>query len=120
MRMIFQSGEGLAKRVPCRSDTLEELVSFQVIQNGVAGSTGHRMRLIGKAMHESGGAFLKGFRDGRSDPDRAQKRLAAGDSLPGENNVPFHPPLAPPKPPSPPPPARPPPPAPPHDSARPP
>src|SRR5260370_14414996 len=93
MRMIFQSGEGLAKRVPCRSDTLEELVSFQVIQNGVAGSAGHRMRLIGKAMHESGGAFLKGFRDVRSDQDRAQRRVAAGDSLPGENNVRFHAPV---------------------------
>ena len=87
MRMILESGEGLAKRFPCGSDALEKLVSFQVIKDGVAGSGSHRMRLIGEAVHESGGALFEGFSDMRSDQNRPQRRVAAGDSFAGENNV---------------------------------
>jgi hypothetical protein len=45
------------------------------------------MRLIGEAVHESGGAFFESVDDAGRDEDCPERGVTAGDSLPGENDV---------------------------------
>ena len=85
--MGFESGEGFAERVASSRDAIEEFMGFEVIEDGVAGCGGDGMRLVGEAVHEGGGAFFEGVNDSRRDEDRAERGVATGDSLPGENDV---------------------------------
>ncbi len=51
------------------------------------------MRLIGKAVHEGGGALFEGLDDARGDEDGAEGRVTAGNSLPSEDDVRFETPV---------------------------
>ena len=87
--MRFEGGKRFAKSFAGGGDAIEEFVGFEEIKDGVAGSGGDGMRLIGEAVHEGGGAFFEGVDDAGSDEDRAERGVAAGDSLPSEDDIGF-------------------------------
>ncbi len=89
----FDGGESLAQGFTDRRDAIEELVSFEVVEDGVAGSGGNGMRLIRETMHESSGAFLVGFDDVRRNENRAEGSITAGNSLSGQDDVRFESPM---------------------------
>ena len=45
------------------------------------------MRLVGEAVVESAGAAFERFHDARGNQYRAERRVAAGDSLPHQDDV---------------------------------
>jgi len=85
--MRFQRGESFAECFACGRYAIEKFVGFEEIEDGISGCGGNGMRLIGEAVHESGGAFFEGIDDAGSDEDGAEGRVTAGDSLAGENDV---------------------------------
>jgi len=85
--MGFDCCERFAESFAGRSYAIKELVGFEVTEHGVASGCGDRMRLIGEAVHEGGGAFFEGVDNAGGDKDCAERRVAAGDSLPGEDDV---------------------------------
>src|SRR5258708_34403393 len=85
--MRFEGGERFAERFAGGSDAIEKFVGFEVIKDGVARCSGNRMRLIGEAVHEGGGALFEGVDDAGSDEDRAEGRVTAGDPLAREKYV---------------------------------
>ena len=61
--MRLQRGEGGAEIFSGGLDASEKIAGFEVIEDGVAGSGGHGMSLVGKAVLESARAALEGFDD---------------------------------------------------------
>lgn len=68
-------------------DTRKEIVRFEVIENGVARGGGDGMGLISETVFERAGTALEGFDDIGSNEHRAERSVAAGNSLPGEDDV---------------------------------
>jgi hypothetical protein len=87
MGMRFEDGERVAKSFTGGSDAIEEFVSFEEIENGVAGGGGDGMRLISEPVHEGGSALFESVDDAGSDEDCAERCVPAGDSLSGEDDV---------------------------------
>src|SRR5208282_581516 len=93
MTMGFQRTESGEQRLSCGSDARKQIVRFDVIKNGVAGSCRNGMSLVSESMLEGSGAILKSFDNIRRDENSSERCIAAGDSLPRQNNVRFHAPV---------------------------
>ena len=87
VRMGFEGRKKLAKCFSGGGDAIEEFVGFEEIEDGVAGGSRNGMRLIRETVHEGGRAFFESVDDAGSDEDRAEGRVTAGNSLPGEDDV---------------------------------
>ena len=89
VRMGFQARKRFAKSFAGGRDAIEKLVGFEEIEDGVSCGGGDRMRLVGEAVHEGGGAFFEGVDDAGSDEHGAEGSVTAGDSLSREDDVGF-------------------------------
>lgn len=85
--MRFEGGERCAKHLTSGRDSIEEFLGFQIIENRIASGGRDGMRLVSEAVHEGGGAFFEGLDDAGRDEDCAERRVTAGDSLSGEDDI---------------------------------
>src|SRR5579859_2354959 len=87
MAMRFKRSKGGSQGLRRPRNACEQFVRFDVIQNGVAGSGGHGMGLVSKSMLERATATFKSLDNIGCDENRAERSVAAGNSLPRENDV---------------------------------
>ncbi len=87
VRMRFQRGEFGAQSFAGGRDAVEELMRLDVIEDGVAGGRRDRMRLIRETVLEGARAAFECGRHARRNEDSAERRVAAGDSLPYQDDV---------------------------------
>src|SRR5258707_10953735 len=71
--MGLESRESFAERFAGRCDAIEEFVSFEVIEDGVACGGGNGMGLIGEAVHEGGCALFECIDDAGSGKDCSER-----------------------------------------------
>src|SRR5690348_12090619 len=73
----------------CGRDASEKIFFGDVVEDGESRGGGNGMRGIGEAVEERAGAAFDGLGDFSGDKDGAERGVAAGDSLPYENDVGF-------------------------------
>ena len=70
-----------------RLDAREKIVGFEVVEDGIACGGCNGMGLIGEAVFESAGAAREGVGNFGGNENSAKRRVTAGDTLAGENQV---------------------------------
>jgi len=69
------------------SDALEQSVVLEIVEDGIASGGRNGMGLIGEPVLKSAAAVFESLRDVRRDDDRAERSVAAGDSLSYQDDV---------------------------------
>lgn len=87
VRMRLQRSERGAESFGGGSYAREEMVRFEVIENGVARSGCDGMGLIRETVLERAGAAFEGLDDARRNENGAERSITTGNSLPGTNEV---------------------------------
>src|SRR3989454_2227832 len=93
VRMRLKRRQRGAEVFPCGTNALKKFVGFEIVKNSVTRRRRNRMCLIREAVHECAGAAFECFNHTRGNEYRAERRVAAGDSFPDENDVRFDAPV---------------------------
>src|SRR2546426_3726920 len=93
VRMRLKRRQRGAQVFPCGTHALKKFVGFEIVKNSVTRRRRNRMCLIREAVHECAGAAFECFNHTRGNEYRAERRVAAGDSFPDENDVRFDAPV---------------------------
>src|SRR5207244_6380732 len=87
VRMRLQRRKRAVQLLPGGIHAIKKFVRFQIVEHGVARSSGHWMGLIREAVHEGARAMLESFDDARGNENRAQRRVTASDSFANQNQI---------------------------------
>src|SRR6267143_5322408 len=66
--------KSVAQVLPCWSDTIEKFLRFEIIEDGVSGSSANRMSLVREAVHETTRSAFERFDNARGNEHRPQRR----------------------------------------------
>ena len=93
VRVRLQRRNRVAEFFCGRSHAIKELMRFEMVENRVARSSRHRMRLIRETVLKYAGTFGKRIGNAPGNEDRAEWRVPACDSLAHQNHVRFNAPV---------------------------
>src|SRR6266446_569905 len=82
MAMRQERSKSVPQVLPCWNDAIKKFLRFEIIQDGVSGSSANRMRLVCKAVHESARAAFERLSNARGNEHRTERRVTARNSLP--------------------------------------